>query len=278
MADPTPRDHAPDLSRYDAVLIDLDGTLYREEHGGPRVLPGAAALVTGLRSRGQAYACLTNSGASPRQLAARLAEMGAGVDESHIWSCAAAAAEHVLQRWGKDGRRPTVFNCSTDGLDDLLTGKVDWTDDERAACDVVISAAPVNRWATQERQWRALQLLRNGAALVGLCADRVYPSDRGLEFGAGALTQMLAYASGVAPTFCGKPDALFFRELCARLGVAPGRCLLVGDNLESDVAGAKGVGMASALVLTGVATRADVARLPEVRRPEFVIEDLTALR
>jgi NagD protein len=86
---------------------------------------------------------------------------------------------------------------------------------------------------------------------------------------------MLSYASGAAPVFCGKPEAFFFRELCRRLGVSPGRAVLIGDNLESDIAGAKGVGMTAGLVLTGVSTRADVERAPVGLRPDFVLERLT---
>jgi 4-nitrophenyl phosphatase len=265
----------PDLGRYDAVLIDLDGTFYREDEGGVRVLPGAPELVRRLERDGRKYACLTNSGSSPRQLSRKLAEMGARVDEGHVWSCAAAAAEYVRHRWGKGAR---VFNLATDGIDELLAGRVRWVEAAEEACDVVLAAAPVNRWATAQRQWTALQLLRRGgAALVGLCADRVYPSHRGAEFGAGSMTMMLAYAADVAPVFCGKPEEVFFRELCDRLGVAPDRCLLLGDNLESDVGGARRVGMASALVLTGVASRADAEKAPADRRPDYVLGSLTEL-
>lgn len=265
----------PHLDRYDAVLIDLDGTFYREDEGGVRVLPGAAELVRRLERDGRRYACLTNSGSSPRQLSLKIAEMGARVDEGHIWSCAAAAAEYVLHRWGEGAR---VFNLATDGIDELLAGRVRWVESAEEPCDLVLSAAPVNRWATPQRQWTALQLLRRGGVgLLGLCADRVYPSHRGAEFGAGALTMMLAYAADVEPVFCGKPEEVFFRELCDRLGVAPDRCLLLGDNLESDVGGARRVGMASALVLTGVATRADAEKAPAERRPDYVLSSLTEL-
>jgi NagD protein len=109
---------------------------------------------------------------------------------------------------------------------------------------------------------------------VGICADRVYPSPRGLEFGVGAMCAMLSYASGATPAFCGKPEAFFFGELCRRLGVNPERAVLIGDNLESDIAGAKGVGMTAGLVLTGVSTRADVNRLPANLMPDFVLESL----
>ena len=61
-------------------------------------------------------------------------------------------------------------------------------------------------------------LLRRGAALIAICADRVYPSPRGLEFGVGAMAAMLAYAADVTPTYCGKPEPLFFRSFAVGWG------------------------------------------------------------
>ena len=159
----------------------------------------------------------------------------------------------------------------------MLDGKVQWVQSAGEPCDVVICGVPLNVFAADDRRRAAMLLLRSGAALVGICADRVYPSPRGLEFGVGAMAAYLAYAAGVTPVFCGKPEKLFFHELCARLGVDPGRCVLIGDNLESDIAGGRGVGMKTILTLSGVATRADAENLPAGLRPDAVIGDLRDL-
>ncbi len=254
-----------DLNAYAAVLLDLDGTVYHEDHA----LPGAVELLLRLRRQGRPFACLSNSTTSPARIARRLARMGVeGIDEGHIHSAAAAACEHVLERLGD---RPRVFNLATEGVHELLDGKVDWVDSGDGACDAIIAGAPANFYATDERQRTALALLRRGVALVGICADRVYPSPRGIEFGCGALCSYLGYAAHVTPTYCGKPHAPFFLGLCRKLGVDPRACVLIGDNLESDIAGAKGVGMKSILVLGGVASAADAAGAPAPRRPAAVV-------
>jgi NagD protein len=154
---------------------------------------------------------------------------------------------------------------------------VHWVQGEGEACHAVICGVPLNVFATNERQRTAMLLLRKGAALVAICADRVYPSPRGLEFGVGAFAAMFAYAANVRPVHCGKPEPLFFNELCRRLGVSPRRCVLIGDNLESDIAGGRSVGMATVLTLGGVSTRDDAQRLPEAMRPDAVIRDLRDL-
>jgi HAD superfamily hydrolase (TIGR01450 family) len=258
-----------DWDQFEAVLLDLDGTIYHEEHA----LPGAVELIEKLRAMGKPFACLTNSTMSPEGISARLRRMGVMLEPEDIYSAAAASADYVLKHFA--GQR--VFNLASEGMHDLLHGKVHWVEEPREGCDCVVVGTPNSHYSSGDRPRTAMVMLRGGAAMVGLCADRVYPSPRGLEFGVGAAAAMLEYASGVKPVYCGKPEALFFRVLCQRLGVRPERCVLIGDNLESDVAGAKSVGMQALLVLTGVSGRADVERLPEVLRPEGIISDLTVL-
>ena len=264
---------ALDLSRFDAILLDLDGTVYHEEHA----LPGAVDLIRRLQECGRLYACLTNSTSSPQRLAARLERMGVGVDPAHIYTAAAATADYVLERFAGQSTLPRVFNLATEGIHEMLEGHVHWAQSESEACDAVICGVPLNVFGTPERQRTAMLLLRKGAQLVAICADRIYPSPRGLEFGVGAMAAMLAYAADVAPIYCGKPEKLFFHELCHRLGVQPDRCVLVGDNLESDIAGAKAVGMQTILTLTGVTTSADAEGLAGHIRPDAVIADLRDL-
>lgn len=57
----------------------------------------------------------------------------------------------------------------------------------------------------------------------------------------------------------------------------PDWCILIGDNLESDIEGAKAVGMRTVLTLTGVARSADLVNLPAQWQPDLVVQDLTEL-
>ncbi|HEY8666793.1 MAG TPA: HAD hydrolase-like protein [Tepidisphaeraceae bacterium] len=259
-----------DFSPYHAILLDLDGTIYHEEHA----LPGAVKLVKRLQAEGRTFACLSNSTSSPVRIAQRLARMGVGVDPDNIYTAAAAAADYVVERYAP---RPRVFNLATEGIQEMLEGRVDWVQTEGEPCHAVIVGTPTGVYATEERQRLALALLRRGAGLVGICADRVYPSPRGIEFGAGALSSMLGYAASATPVFTGKPQAVFFSKLCQRLGVDPKWCLLIGDNLEADVFGAKALGMRTILTLTGVTRRRDVLNAGAEFKPDLIIEDLGEL-
>ena len=96
----------------------------------------------------------------------------------------------------------------------------------------------------------------------------------GLWPGAGAVLAAVEVASGhKADRVAGKPEPPMYEAARDRLG--DGRCLAVGDRLDSDVAGARRAGMDAALVLTGATTRrqADAAQ----PRPTLVSESLARL-
>lgn len=264
---------AIDLSAYSAVLLDLDGTVYHEDHA----LPGAVSLIRSLQTKGHRFACLSNSTSSPQRIMTRLQSMGLDLKAEQIYTAAAAACDFVLTDLLCKQSRARIFNLASEAVGEMLEGAVDWVRSGEEPCDGIIVGTSTNVFATEDRQRIALQLARRGATVLGICADRVYPSPRGIEFGAGALSWMLGYAAGVTPVFTGKPQKIFFDELCRRLGVAPSGCLLIGDNLESDVMGAKAVGMRTILTMTGVTGPQELAAVTEDRRPDFIVGDLNEL-
>ena len=69
-----------------------------------------------------------------------------------------------------------------------------------------------------------------------------------------------------------KPKPVIFELALRRLGLRAGEALFVGDRTDADVAGAQGVGMASAWI------NRDASALPEgMTPPEFEIRDLAEL-
>ena len=260
-----------DLTTFDAVLLDLDGTIWHEH----APLPGAVDLVRQLQQRGQTFGFVSNSGASPARVVHLLAAMGLQVDEATILTAAGAACDYVLETFGAGCR---VFNAGNDTVDELLAGRVTLVEpDDAAGCQAVVIASLHHERAAAPRLQAALRHLLRGAQLVAMCNDRYFPTPRGVEIGSGGVAALLSYAAAVTPVFCGKPEAWFFLDLCRRLRVDPSRCVLIGDNLESDVAGARRVGIRTILPLTGVTDRPAAAAAAADRRPDWVIDDLRTL-
>ena len=48
-----------------------------------------------------------------------------------------------------------------------------------------------------------------------------------------------------------KPEPAIFEETCARLGVAPSRCVMVGDSPEHDIGGGRAAGMRTIWIARG---------------------------
>src|ERR1051325_2218027 len=78
-----------DFSKFQAVLLDLDGTIYHEDH----VLPGAVDLVARLQRENRPFACLTNSTTSASRLVQRLSRMGIQIGEDRVYTAGRAAAD-----------------------------------------------------------------------------------------------------------------------------------------------------------------------------------------
>ncbi|MGZ8612996.1 MAG: HAD hydrolase-like protein, partial [Actinomycetota bacterium] len=79
--------------------------------------------------------------------------------------------------------------------------------------------------------------------------------------------------TGVEPVVVGKPNPPLYRG--ALRGVGGQRPLVVGDRLETDIAGALALGWDSLLVLSGATSR-EMAAASETR-PTYVAADVRAL-
>src|SRR5690606_12371950 len=90
--------------------------------------------------------------------------------------------------------------------------------------------------------------------------------------GAGSILAALIAATDVQPIIIGKPYPPMLTAALALLNTPAAQTLMIGDRLDTDIAGAQQVGMLTALVLTGVTTRAELAA--NAIQPDFVYEGL----
>ena len=208
------------LSDFQAVLFDMDGTLYHDEHA----LPGAKELIARLGKMDIPYACLTNAGwRTPEQLIKRLSSMGIPLVERQLYTAAQAVADWILARFDS----PRVCNFAGSAISKLLDGKATWVTDSTEPCDVVAVAGHMHAEGGQMNMplaTCALAQLRNGAPMVVTCRDRVYPVPNGFAFGSGSVAAMFVYAANLPEErvhYVGKPGAAFFEQLCNRLQVSP---------------------------------------------------------
>jgi glycerol 3-phosphatase-2 len=250
--------------RYDCLLFDLDGVLYR----GDRAIEAAPPTMAELRTRGARVIFLTNnSSRTPEQVADKLRSHGIEADPQEVVTSALATAELLAGRGG--GR---AFVIGMDGVRDALAGAgIEVLDGHPDEADLVVVGFDGD--ATYERLKTAALLVERGARLVATNADASFPAADGLWPGAGALLAVVTTTTGAEPEIVGKPFAPLFESGLRRGG--GGRPLVVGDRLDTDIEGAAGLGWDSMLVLTGVSTRTDAVAGPV--RPTVIAEDVSAL-
>lgn len=252
-------------ARYDALLFDLDGVLYR----GDEPVVGAARTLTTLRQAGARIVFLTNnSSRTPERVAAKLGALGIAADPSEVVTSALATADLLASRGGG-----SAFVLGGEGVTRALADAgVRVLDGQPQRADLVVIGIDDDLTYAQLRT--ACVLVQRGARLVATNADTSFPGP-GDELwpGAGALLAAISAATGAEAEIVGKPFAPLFEAALKRSGgTTP---LVIGDRLDTDVSGAQALGWDSLLVLTGVSTRAELETSPF--RPTYVAADLTAL-
>jgi HAD superfamily hydrolase (TIGR01457 family) len=250
--------------RYDCVLFDLDGVLYR----GEAAVPSAPPTLAELRRRSVRPVFLTNnSSRTPLQVAEKLRGIGIEAEPGEVVTSALATAELLAERGG--GR---AFVIGQDGVREALSDAgIAIVDGDPEEADLVVVG--YDGGATYGALKRASLLVQRGARLVATNADGSYPAADGLWPGAGALLAVITTTTGAEPEIVGKPFAPLFEAGRRRGG--GGRPLVVGDRLDTDIEGAARLGWDSMLVLTGISGREDVERLGIV--PTVIAEDVSAL-
>lgn len=254
---------------YRSFLLDLDGVIYR----GDEPVPEAAEAVAGLRDLGRRVVFLTNNSArTPGQVAAKLETAGVPAPPEDVVTSAQATAV-VVEAAATDAGARTAYVVGERGIREALEGRgIEVLDGDPAEAGFVVVGW--DRRADYERLRTASVLVRRGARLVATNDDPSYPAPGGeLWPGAGALLAAVETASGRRAEVVGKPHRPLFDAAVARAGGGP--ALVVGDRIETDIAGAGAAGLDAALVLSGAAARADVLDHDAV--PRYLMDDLRGL-
>ena len=224
-----------------AILLDVDGVMHVS--GDP--IPGAAEALGRLRRDGHRLRFVTNTTTRSRsQLAEQLRGQGVELADDELQTAAAAA---VRALHGKRVLALTMHALVADleGLelvgenaDAVLIGGADETPETSLVFSYMNLA-------------RAFAELELGAELYCLHRNRWWQTKRGPLLDAGAFVAGLEYAADVEAVVLGKPSPSYFAAACEALDADPEMAWMVGDDLESDIAGAHAIGMRTVLVRTG---------------------------
>jgi 4-nitrophenyl phosphatase len=264
------------------VIFDLDGVIYR----GTQAVPGAADLVAALHAVEATVRFGTNNSMATRAAyVERLARHGIPATAEEIVTSTSATIAHLRQH--ASGVASVLAVGAAGMLEELRAAGYDAQLAAEAApaawdgeplprpYDAVV--AGLDPTFDYRRLGVAAAAIRAGARFVATNADLRYPTPHGFLPGAGAIVAALQAASGVEPLVIGKPQPHMFEAILSAAGVAPHDALVIGDNPDADMPAARRAGIASILVLTGVADATLAASLDGDRRPDWVAADPAAV-
>ncbi len=249
-----------------AVIMDMDGVLWR----GDQQLPGMNEIFAFLQDNEVPFALATNnSRRTPAMYIEKLASMGVhSVRPEQIVTSSTATADYLTARYARGTR---LYVIGERGLREPLADAGFVIADE----DVELVVTGIDFELTYDKLRRATLLIRAGATYYATNPDRTFPAPEGLCPGAGATIALLEATTDTRAVVIGKPQPGMFESALGHLGVPAENTLMIGDRLDTDILGGINAGMKTAMMLTGVVTRAEV-EASEIQ-PDAVYETLPDL-
>jgi glycerol 3-phosphatase-2 len=253
---------------FDLALVDLDGVVYV----GPDAVAGSVDAIAQSHSLGLRTAFVTNNAGRPAsQVADHLRSLGIDVQDEDVVTSAMAAADLLAHRLpagsaiGIVGGVGVSASVEAAGL--------------RAVAPSSSEAVAILMGFGPDISWRDLAeasyAVAAGALFVATNTDRTFPTPQGIAPGSGAFVAAVQEASGVTPLIAGKPEPTLYRNAIDRFQSK--NSLVIGDRLDTDIAGAVNAGLTSLLVLSGICSAKQAVLASEGQRPDLIAADLQGL-
>jgi 4-nitrophenyl phosphatase len=194
------------------------------------------------------YAFATNNSTKTVESYKNLLEkIGIETTTNQIFTSAKVTSQYLKRRFQNGGN---VFVVGMDGL--INTLKTFGFNNSRQSALAVIVGLDEN--ISYEKLKIATLLVRQGIPFIGTNPDKTFPSPEGQVPGAGSMLAAIEAATDRTPEIIGKPKPTMFTQALEYLDENPKNVLVVGDRLETDIAGGQSAGCKTALVLSGVST------------------------
>jgi HAD superfamily hydrolase (TIGR01450 family) len=254
-------------------VFDVDGSLvHRGADFRSEPLPGAVEVIEAIRGSGRPLVLFTNgSHLDPETFAAGLREDGLPVRDNELLTPVVSATSYLLQHL--PGASAMVF-----GSDEIKRRMeregITLTESDDAGA-VFVAHVPQVDMDDLETAARAVM---NGAPLLTANYGPGYWGANGLIFSRGAMTTAaIAKVTEVEPIVVGKPSEVAVEATSERLGVPSEQHVVIGDDLDMDIALGHLGGSRTILVRSGISGSLDLDGVPEGKRPDEVIDGVEEL-
>jgi HAD superfamily hydrolase (TIGR01459 family) len=267
------------LERYDHFIVDQFGVL----HDGTSAYPGAIDALSKLKAAGKTVVLLSNSGRRSAPNEERLRRLGF---EPGSWDRFLSSGEVAWRRFagrpGHPGLAPGTrcLLLARDGDRSAVEGlDLELVDDAGRADIVLLAGSEGDRFDLAHYSGLLAPAVAAGVPCICYNPDKIMLTKSGVRFGAGRIAELYEELGGRVD-WIGKPYRVIYDAALEDIGNPPrGRVIGIGDSVEHDVAGAKGAGIAAALVRTGILAEMSDNELGELFSryksvPDFIVTNL----
>jgi 4-nitrophenyl phosphatase len=252
-----------------SLIIDMDGVIWKADSP----IGDLPSIFKRIRERGIKFVFATNNSTkTPGQYVERLKGFGVDIEPWQVVTSSQGTAHAVAQSFPSGTK---VFAIGEDGVRTALEEKgfeILSVEDAPQAQAVVMG---IDRNITFQKAAEATLLVRRGVPFYVTNTDKTFPTPRGEIPGAGSWISIITTATDAQPIVAGKPFPFLMNLSLEKLGTEKKETLVVGDRLETDIAAGQAVGCPTALVLSGVSSKAQAeAWTPQI---DFIAADLASL-
>ncbi|HQV64254.1 MAG TPA: HAD-IIA family hydrolase [Anaerolineales bacterium] len=256
-------------SNIKALILDMDGVIWK----GDAPIGDLPATFNRIRERGLKFVFATNNGTkTPEDYQVKLRELGVEVEPWQIVTSALGIAFMLAQKYPRGTK---IFMIGEDGIRVALEEKGFEILSTEDAPQAQVFVMGIDRTINFMKVAEATLLVRAGIPFYTTNTDKTFPTPRGEIPGSGSWLSVITSATGIEPIVAGKPFPFLMELSLERLGTTKEETLIVGDRLETDIAAGQTVGCPTALVLSGVSTKAQADEW--MPRMDVIAENLAEL-
>lgn len=233
------------------LVFDLDGTLYR----GKEPIREGIEFVEKCQEQGIPFLFLTNNSMrTPQENVLHMEKMGyKNLRPEQFYNSAMAAAQYAAEQF--DERK--AWFIGQNGMKEALEQNGFEITDQKP--DFVFVG--LDKTAGYTDYSKALAFLLDGARLIGTNKDRILNKPGGFEVGNGSVVALFEYATDRKSPDIAKPSPVMAELFCRHFHLNPEEIVLIGDNLETDIALGANSGIQTLFVESGVHHEPDIERL-----------------
>ena len=259
-----------DIKSIQLYMLDMDGTIYNED----TLIPGALDFFRLLKEQGKQYVFMTNNSSKGKiSYVEKLNRLGIEATEQHIASSVNATVMYLREH--KAGAK--IYLIGTESFKkELLDEGFDIVPVDYRGEDIDYVLLGFDTELNYEKVRGACYYVSRGYPYIGTNCDLKCPVlDNKFIPDCGAIAKMIELATDRLPLFLGKPERTMVDAVSKEWNMPVEKIACVGDRLYTDIAVGINAGATSICVLTGEATKEEIAQTEF--KPDYCFDSIKEL-